>query len=689
MAQALLKFNRGVCEMKREIKTVGRTTAVVFAFLLGLGFMLPTYGAGILTPQGAGHEPIKIEDHDVSIVINNGFARTEVVQTFFNPNNTNLEAEYSFPLPKSASLSEVQITIGEKTINGEVVAKDKAEKVYEDEKNKGNDAGLASKNGYQDFRFKVSQIRVQDRVTIKFVYYQPLEIDTGMGRYLYPLEEGGTDEVAENFWTRNAQVEGQLSIAMDLKSAFPLDSVRSPGYAPVQEEKKLVDGLYKARYEIPQAKLDKDFVFYYRLQDNLPGRIEVIPYKTGKDKTGTFMMVVTPGLDLKPLNKGADYIFVLDVSGSMEAKIQTLAQGVAKTLGKFRQEDRFRIITFESSARELTGGWIVANETNVKKWIENIQALRAGGSTNLFDAMKLCLENLDADRASSVILVTDGVTNTGVVSPVEFHKLMKKYDVRIFGFLMGNNSNWPLMRAICSASGGYYTGVSNSDDIIGQIMKAKSKVTYECLHDATLKISGVNISDATSELIGKVYHGQQLVIFGRYKEGGMANVRLQARLTGEDKVYTTNFEFPDVDTDNPEIERLWALHRIEMIEDMANSGLTPENESKTAIRDLGVGYQLVTDETSMLVLSDQAFEENGIERKNRDRLAIEKEAQSRKSGQAVKSYQVDRSSPAFHLPSPSLGGGGAIDPFAVIVVIMVVGLGATACSAAKKNENDK
>jgi len=52
------------------------------------------------------------------VVINNGFAMTEVQQTFYNPNNQDLEAMYSFPLPKSASLSEVTIYVGEREING-------------------------------------------------------------------------------------------------------------------------------------------------------------------------------------------------------------------------------------------------------------------------------------------------------------------------------------------------------------------------------------------------------------------------------------------------------------------------------------------------------------------------------------------------------------------------------------------
>ena len=49
-------------------------------------------------------------------------------------------------------------------------------------------------------------------------------------------------------------------------------------------------------------------------------------------------------------------------------------------------------------------------------------------------------------HATSVLLVTDGVTNEGIIDPREFHTLLKKYDVRVFGFLMGNNANWPLIR---------------------------------------------------------------------------------------------------------------------------------------------------------------------------------------------------------------------------------------------------
>jgi len=626
----------------------------------------PGWAAGILTPKGSPNAPIQIRSHDVNVVINNGFARTEVIQTFYNPNDADLEAIYSFPVPKTASLSEVTIYIGEKEIHGEVLEKLQARQVYEQEKCRGNEAGLAEKNSYLDYQFAVSPVRARSETRLRFVYYQPLEIDTGVGRYLYPVEEGGTDEVAPMFWVPNRKVEGTFSVNLELKSAWPVADVRVPGTGA--NVRKIDEGHYKVRLEAQNASLSKDFVFYYRLQDNLPGRVELMAYRDDETKPGTFMMVVTPGLDLKPLVNGADYTFVLDVSGSMAGKIQSLAKGVVKALGEFRPLDRFRIITFETRATELTNGWQAATPENVRQAIRSVQQLTTLGSTNLYDGVAMALKGLDADRATSIVLVTDAVTNTGVVAPDAFHKLMKQYDVRVFGFLMGNSGNWPLMRTICGATGGFYAGVSNSDDIVGQILLAKSKITNECLHDASFKIRGVKVFDGTDELLGKVYRGQQLVIFGRYDKGGQATVELKASLTGEDKTYATTFDFPDLDRDNPEIERLWAMNRIEDLEQKMNSGLMPEKEGEMAIQGLGVDYQLVTDYTSMVVLSDAVFSERGIRRMNQERVARENQAQATRAAQPARNHRVDQKRPAFNHRAPSLGGGGggggggAIDP---------------------------
>jgi Ca-activated chloride channel family protein len=647
-----------------------------FLGLLTLFAASRTEAAGNLTPRGSDHAPIQILDHHVNVTINNGFAQTEVIQTFYNPNEVDLEAIYSFPVPKSASLSEVTVYIGELEIEGEVLEKEEATRIYEEERDQGNNAGLASKNGYQTFEFAVSPVRAQDETRIRFVYYQPLEIDTGVGRYVYPLEEGGTDDLAASFWIPNEKVEGSFSVNLELKSAWPLADVRVPGFESDAQILEVGENHYQVKLERQGVALNRDFVFYYRLQDNLPGRVELVAYRADEAKPGTFMMVVTPGLDLKPLNRGADYTFVLDVSGSMEGKIHTLAQGVVQGLGKLSPDDRFRIITFNNRARHLTRGWLPATSDNVHVAIGFVKKLKPGGGTNLYDGLSVGLEDLNDDRASSIVLVTDAVTNTGVVDPKEFHRLMQKYDVRVFSFLMGNNANWPLMRTISDASGGFWKPVSNSDDIIGEILLAKSKITHESLHDARIRVKGVKVFDATDEMVGKIYRGQQLVLFGRYEKGGTANVTLDARMTGEDKSYSTTFQFPDLDTDNPEIERLWALNRIETVEAKRDAGFLPESEARPAIVDLGLAYQLVTDHTSMVVLPDETFATRGIDRRNRRRTTLERQAQAVRSGRAVRNHRVDDSAPMFQHSAPATGrggGSGAIDPVSGMMALALAG----------------
>src|SRR3954453_17345639 len=268
------------------------------------------FAAGTLTAISSGNAPMQIKAHLVNVIIDNGFARTEVVQTFFNPNDKDLEAVYAFPVPTSASLAEITIWNRERTLNGEVIEAEEAKKIYAAERDAANDAGLGECSctkkkddvEYNSYKFLVSPVRAQSETKIRFVYYQPLTIDSGVGRYVYPLQEGGTDGAANAFWTRNAKVEQHFTINIELRSGWPVDEVRTPG-ADDAKVTKLAAGHYKVVVDRTSAELDHDFVFYYRLADNLPGRVELMTYKPKADQPGTFMMTVTPGTDLAPIGE--------------------------------------------------------------------------------------------------------------------------------------------------------------------------------------------------------------------------------------------------------------------------------------------------------------------------------------------------------------------------------------------------
>jgi Ca-activated chloride channel family protein len=463
--------------------------------------------------------------------------------------------------------------------------------------------------------------------------------------------------------------------------AAPIEELRVPGLEGVAKVEKVSPEESRISFSSAGGKLNRDLVVYYRLAQNLPGRIEVTPFRDDPSKPGSFMMVLTPSDDVGPIVGGADYTFILDRSGSMQGKLPTLVKGVRDAIGQLKSQDRFRVVVFNDSAQVLTSGFEPATPDGVQRALDSIDRITAAGGTNMYEGVRVGLSGLEADRVQSVILVTDGVTNTGVIDPAEFEKLLQGTDVRIFGFLLGNSANWPLMQLICDESGGFYAAVSNADDIVGQLLLAKAKITSEALHDLDIKISGGDVSELTEGVRKKLYRGEQVVVFGRYGKATPMNVTMKARISGVEKVYTTTFSLPENEVGHPEIERLWAMNRIEDIERAIARGVHDKAEGGSQIVALGTEYQLVTDETSMVVLNDAGFARHGIDRKNQARVFREETAQSARSASPVYQPRVDTQQPAFvgnpsyHIARGGGGGGGAIPaPLALIVAVIIVGL---------------
>jgi len=113
---------------------------------------------------------------------------------------------------------------------------------------------------------------------------------------------------------------------------------------------------------------------------------------------------------------------------------------------------------------------------------------------------------------------------------------------------------------------------------------------------------------------------------------------------------------------------MWAMAGIERVVMKETAGFASPDDAKKSIRDLGIKYQLVTDYTSMIVLSDGDFAKRGIERTNALRIAVEEQA--RASRGAPKSTRVDGSRPMFNGPAATTKGGGAVDPIVAILAVI-------------------
>ena len=142
-----------------------------------------TQAAGLMTPVNSGMPALEIKQHHVDVMIEDGYAITTVDQTFFNPNAQSLEAIYSFPVPDKAAVGEFTYWIDGKAVTGEVLEKQQAREVYEQEKAQGRETALTEKDEYRSFDSRVYPVQPQDSVRIRLVYIQPVHVDLGIGRY--------------------------------------------------------------------------------------------------------------------------------------------------------------------------------------------------------------------------------------------------------------------------------------------------------------------------------------------------------------------------------------------------------------------------------------------------------------------------------------------------------------------------
>jgi Ca-activated chloride channel homolog len=641
-----------------------------------------TAAAGLLKPVNSSLPDLQIREHHVNVVIDNGYVTTVVEQVFHNPNDAVLEAIYSFPIPESAAVGEFTYWVNGQPVIAEVVEKKKAREIYETEKQAGRATALVEQDSFKTFEIHVFPVQPASDVRIRLVYLQAAKLDTGIGRYVYPLEEGGVDEEKNAFWTRNEVVTEKFSFNLDFRSSYPIDALRLPKH-PAANVKQLsaedwqVNLINEKNIEDANAtnviSLNQDIVVYWRQVEGLPGSVDLLTFKEETEDRGTFMLTLNPGEDLAAITQGSDWVFVLDVSGSMEGKYATLVEGVKQGLKKLRTDDRFRVVLFNDNAKDMTNGFKTVSPESINDVLQELDQYQVGGGTNLYSGLVEGITQLNADRPSGIILVTDGVANVGVTEKKDFLRLLEKYDVRLFTFIMGNSADRPLLQEMAKVSKGFAMSISNADDIVGQIIIASGKLTHQAYRDIQLDINGVRVKDISPEAIGSLYRGEQLTIFGHYWQGGTADIVLSATLGNQQKQYRSKIEFPKVDTRNPELERLWAFGAIENLQAKLDY-FGDDADVKNAITDIAVEYGLVTDYTSMIVVEEEIFKQLNIDRSNKNRVEREQQARLDRQSQAVQQNRADINTPMFSGNRPtttSSGGGGAINPVWILLLLVL------------------
>jgi Ca-activated chloride channel family protein len=512
--------------------------------------------------------------------------------------------------------------INGKEMVGEVLEKQKAREIYNSYKAVRRDPGLLEQVNYRTFEMRIFPIGPKAEQRVQITYYQELDVDHDWATYVYPLATTTRKDV-------NQRTTGKFGLTLEAKSDIPIVAMESPSHPNEFAVAKHSDSYHQASLENRGGDLNKDVVLAYHLSRPKTG-IDVITSKQSAED-GYFALTLTAGEDLAgQAPAGMDYVFVLDISGSMndDQKLDLSRGSIAAFVRSLSPEDRFELMTFNVQAQALFKQITPVNDATKRQADDFLAAQKPKGGTILRPAIEGAYRYADATRPLNVVLLSDGLSEQSERAQLVSLIRSRPTNVRVFCVGVGNDVNRPLLEQLANDTGGLAAFVSREDNLDRQAQAFRRKLTKPVATDIKISVDGVESYDVEPKQLGNLFHGMPLRIYGRYKRAGDAKVTLAGKI-GETPVNRTlDIPFPKEDPANPQIERMWAWHRVDRLLKEADAAGGRAPATLDEIVRLGEAYSIVTEYTSFLVLENDAeYARWKIERRNLTRFARDRKSQ--------------------------------------------------------------
>ena len=552
-------------------------------------------------PPDWNFKGLTIEYQRVNVEIDDQVATTHIDQLFVNENDWILEGVYLFPLPKGAAVSELTMWVDGEPIEAKILAADEARQIYDEIVRQLRDPALLEYVGTSAIQANVFPIPAHDERRIEIEYSQVLPAENGLIHYVYPQ--------STDLYT-NTPLDNQ-SIRVEVRSDEEIRAIYSPSHKVAIDR----DGDFRAivGYEDSNVKPEQDFELYYTVAPEDIG-LNLLSYKeSGQD--GFFLLLVAPTVDTDPDKVVAkDVILVLDTSGSMAGEKVVQAQDAAAlVIDSLNSNDRFNIISFSTGVRSYARDLVPAAETGDSE--QFIRSLEALGGTNISGALLEAVAQADKERPTTIIFLTDGLATEGIVETsllLDAVKDQTPKNVRIFAFGIGDDVDTFLLDSLAQNHGGTTTYVRPGQQIDEAVSAFYAKVSTPVLANISLDFDDIVVEQMYPQTLPDLFAGTQMVLAGRYRDGGPATITLTGEVNGEEQTFVYEDNFFRNSGGDDFIPRLWATRAIGYL--LTQIRLHGEDlELVQSVIELSIRYGIITPYTSYLIEEDDIFTQTGRE----------------------------------------------------------------------------
>jgi Ca-activated chloride channel homolog len=591
----------------------GIAALLLLATMLGTVAEVRADGVIIVEPPVCDEfcpEPVLIGDqlvvrnHRVDVEIAGQIATTSIDQVFHNPHEWVAEGTYLFPVPEGATIDKFTMIVDGEPVEAKILTAEEARAIYDDIVRKMRDPALLEYVGQNVIQASIFPIGPGEDRQVQIEYEQVLTAEGGLFHYRYPLN-------TERF---SAEPLEQVSVRVEVESDAPVRAVYSPSHDIAVD--KSDDQHFVAGWEDSDVLPDTDFDLMYTVSQEAIGA-NIVSFWSPEDDEGTFLLLAAPGIETDQATVAKDVVIVLDTSGSMEGeKIEQAKEAVTYVLEHLKPEDRFSLVEFSTGVRFFEGELQPASEAaEAVEWVERLQAT---GGTDINRALLDGLAMVEDERPTYLLFMTDGLPTEG---EVEVNRILENVadaapdNVRLFAFGVGDDVDTVLLDTLVTDHHGASSYVRPGERLDETVSTFYGKISTPVLTDVELEVEGVMVEEVYPQPLPDIFAGTQLVVVGKYREGGSASVSLSGTVNGEKQtfVYDDQRFASDAATGASEsLPRLWATRKIGYL--LNQIRLNGENQEWIeAIIDLSVRYGIVTPYTSYLITEDDILSAGGRE----------------------------------------------------------------------------
>ena len=567
-----------------------------------------------------------LKDTKVSTVINGVIAETYVTQTYGNEGSVPVNAGYVFPASTRVSVHGMKMQVGDKVVTAKIKEKEEAKQEFDAAKSEGKSASLLEQQRPNVFTMNVANIMPGDTVNIELHYTEMIALSEGSYEFVFPAvvgprysspspdrEEDGDQWVASPYQEGGAVPKGTYDIAVSLSTGVPITGLVSSSHK-INIEQSADSSAHITLKDPADYGGNRDFILRYQLAGQTVN--SGLMLNTGDRENFFLLMVQPPERVPSEAIPPREYIFVLDVSGSMFGyPLDTAKELIRNMVSNLRETDTFNLILFSNDAIRMSARSLPATDENVERAINLINRQKGGGGTELAPALEKAVGiPMDSGAGSvsrSVVVITDGYMSD---EQAIFDIVAGNLDTTsFFSFGIGTSVNRYLIEGIARTGGGESFVVTDSSESADTARLFDTYIQSPVLTDVQVDYDGFDVYDVEPTAIPTLFAQKPIVLFGKWRGNPAGAIHITGKSGTGDYSQTIQVSEASSSAENSAIPYLWARTRVENLMDYGFSG-GDEEAVRKEVTALGLDYSMMTSYTSFVAVIDEVRNTTGESR---------------------------------------------------------------------------